>query len=78
MKALVCILVAARNALIRFLGVAVVGLGFWEWISSARDAARAAERANERHRRKTARARPIIEAPGGSQSDWRAGVVIPW
>ena len=60
------------------LGVTVVGLGVWEWISSARDAARAAERANERHRRKMARAKPIIGAPGGTHGDWRAGVAIPW
>jgi hypothetical protein len=51
------------------LGVAVVGLGLWEWVSSARDAAHAAERANERHRRKSAQAKPIIEAPAGSQRD---------
>jgi hypothetical protein len=60
------------------LGVAVVGLALWEWVSSARDAAHAAERANERHRRKSAQAKPIIEAPAGSQRDWRAGVAIPW
>ena len=60
------------------LGVAVVGLGLWGWVSSARDAAHAAERANERHRRKTAQAKPIIEAPAGSHGDWRAGVAIPW
>jgi hypothetical protein len=60
------------------LGVAVVGLGLWEWVSSARDAAHAAERANERHRRKTAQAKPIIVAPAASHGDWRAGVAIPW
>ncbi len=60
------------------LGVTVVGLGVWGWISSARDAARAAERANERHRRKMAQAKPIISVPAGSHSDWHAGVVIPW
>jgi hypothetical protein len=60
------------------LGAAFVGLGFWEWVSSARDAPRAAERANERHRRKAARAKPIIDGPGGSHGDWRAGVAIPW
>ena len=59
-------------------GVAVVGLGFWEWISSARDAPRAAERANERHRRKTAQARPIIGPAAGSHGGWHAGVEIPW
>ncbi|HEX9250244.1 MAG TPA: hypothetical protein VF856_12135 [Gemmatimonadaceae bacterium] len=60
------------------LGVTVVGLGVWGWISSARDAAHAAERANERHRRKMAKAKPIIVAPGASHADWRAGVAIPW
>jgi hypothetical protein len=60
------------------LGVTYVGLGFWEWISSARDAARAAERANERHRRKMSRAKPIIAVPAGTHGDWRAGVAIPW
>jgi hypothetical protein len=60
------------------LGVTLVGLGFWGWISSARDAPHAAERANERHRRKTAQAKPIIAVPGGSHGDWRAGVAIPW
>jgi hypothetical protein len=60
------------------LGVTVVGLGLWQWISSARDAPRAAERANARHRRKTAKAKPIIEAPVGSRGEWRVGVAIPW
>ena len=60
------------------LGVTVVGLGLWQWISSARDAPRAAERANERHGRKTAQAKPMIEAPAGSHGDWRVGVAIPW
>jgi hypothetical protein len=60
------------------LGVTVVGLGVWGWISSARDAARAAERANERHRRKMAQAKPIISIPAGTHGDWRAGVAIPW
>jgi hypothetical protein len=60
------------------LGVAVVGLGFRQWILSARDAPRAAERANERHRRKMAQAKPIIGPAGGSHGGWRAGVEIPW
>jgi hypothetical protein len=60
------------------LGVALVGLGFRRWILSARDASRAAERANERHRRKMAQAKPIIEPAGGSRGGWRAGVEIPW
>ena len=60
------------------LGVTVVGIGIWEWVSSARDAAHAAERANEKHRRKMAKTKPIIEAPAGSHGNWRAGVAIPW
>jgi hypothetical protein len=60
------------------LGIAIAGVGVWGWVSSARDAARAAERTNERHRRKFARATPIIEAPAGSHGEWRTGVMIPW
>jgi hypothetical protein len=60
------------------LGVALVGLGFRQWILSARDAPRAAERANERHRRKMAQAKPIIGPAGGLHGGWRAGVEIPW
>jgi hypothetical protein len=60
------------------LGVALVGLGFRQWVLSARDAPRAAERANERHRRKTAQARPIIGPAGGSHGGWNAGIEIPW
>jgi hypothetical protein len=55
------------------LGVALVGMGIWEWISSARDASHAAERANDRHRRKTRRSAPIIEPPADSHSGWRVG-----
>ena len=55
------------------LGVALVGAGIWEWISSARDAAHAAERANDRHRRKTPAPAPIIQPPVDSHSGWRIG-----
>ena len=60
------------------LGVALVGVGFKQWILSARDAPRAAERANERHRRKMAEVKPIIGPAGGSHGGWHAGVEIPW
>jgi hypothetical protein len=60
------------------LGVALVGLGLRQWILSARDASRAAERANERHRRKMAQALPIIERVAGSHGAWHAGIEIPW
>jgi hypothetical protein len=60
------------------LGVALVGLGFRQWVLSARDAPRAAERANERHRRKMAQAKPIIGPAVGSHGGWHAGIEIPW
>jgi hypothetical protein len=62
----------------QLLGVAAVGLGLRQWIVSARDASHAAERANERHRRKMAQAKPIIGPAGGSHGGWHAGVEIPW
>ena len=62
----------------RIGGAVGIGAGIWTWISSARDAPHAAERANARHRRKAAEAKPIIEAPVGSHGDWRVGVAIPW
>jgi hypothetical protein len=58
------------------LGVGVVGIGIWEWISSARDAAHAAERANARHLRHRSTATSIIEAPVDSHSGWRVGTEI--
>ena len=58
------------------LGVALVGAGIWEWISSARDAPHAAERANERHRRKTSPPAPIIEPAVDSHNGWRVGAQI--
>lgn len=62
----------------RVVGVATVGLGAWMWVSSARDAPRAAERANARHRRRSARVVPLLEPaarPGGA---WRAGAAVSW
>lgn len=53
------------------------GLAAWVWVTSARDAPRAAERANER-RRRLARVAPLITPGIASGSDWRAGVSIGW
>jgi hypothetical protein len=58
------------------LGAALVGLGAWNWVSTARDAPRAAERANEKHRRKVHEAQPIIQPPADSHSGWRVGAEI--
>lgn len=60
------------------LGVALVGAGIWEWISSARDAPHAAERANAKQLRRRSTATPIIEAPLDSHSGWRVGTAIHW
>jgi hypothetical protein len=60
------------------LGVVVVGAGIWHWVSTARDAPRAAERANAKHSRKAAPFKPIIDAPAGATRDWHVGVEIPW
>lgn len=56
----------------------LVGAGVWQWVSTARDAAHAAERANVKHSRKSARFKPIIAAPVGTHGDWDLGVEIPW
>jgi hypothetical protein len=58
------------------LGAGFVGLGIWTWVSTARDAPRAAERANAKHRRKLQRAQPIIQPPADSHSGWRVGAEI--
>jgi hypothetical protein len=58
------------------LGVAFVGAGIWEWISSARDAPHAAERANAKHLRHRSTTTPIIEPPADSHSGWRVGTEI--
>jgi hypothetical protein len=61
----------------QLLGVAMVGTGLWKWISSARDAPHAAERANARHA-KAIQATPIIQPPVGLHSGWKVGAVVNW
>jgi hypothetical protein len=58
------------------LGAALVGLGAWMWVSTARDAPRAAERANAKHRRNAQRPEPIIAPPADTHSGWRVGAEI--
>lgn len=60
------------------LGVALVGMGFWLWGSSARDASRAAERANERHRRQLQKVTPIIDPFAGPSNTSKIGVSVNW
>jgi len=62
----------------RVAGATIVGLGIWSWISSARDAPRAAERANERHRRRSRTVTPIIDLFSGPANASKAGVSVHW
>lgn len=60
----------------RVIGVATSVLGVWTWVSSARDAPRAAERANAR--RRSARLAPLLEPAGDPASAWRVGAAVRW
>ena len=59
-------------------GVTLVGVGLWSWISSARDAPRAAERANERRRRRSLTVNPIIDPFSGPANASKIGVSVHW
>lgn len=59
-------------------GVALVGLGIWTWISSARDAPRAAERANDRHRLRSLTVTPVIDPFSGPSNGAKVGVSVHW
>ena len=59
-------------------GVAVVSMGIWMWVRSARDAPRAAERANDRHRLRTRTVAPIIEPFSGPANASKVGVSVHW
>lgn len=58
------------------LGTATIAYGIWYWVSSARDAGRAAERANERHRRKFGSVSPLLK-PGAANASL-IGVSVGW
>ena len=60
------------------LGIAVVGIGIWEWISSARDAPRAAERANARHDVRLSAVTPFIAPFSGPANASQIGVSLQW
>jgi hypothetical protein len=59
-------------------GIALVSLGAWAWVSSVRDAPRAAERANTRHARRSPNLAPLLRAPSAQGGRWRAGVTVGW
>jgi hypothetical protein len=62
----------------RALGVAIAGMGVWAWISSARDAPHAAERANERHAARASAIAPYIAPFSGDGNASEIGVSLHW
>lgn len=62
----------------RLLGIAMISGGIFTWVSSARDAPHAAERANARHSARARRVTPVIEPGIGSASGLRAGLAVSW
>ncbi len=60
------------------LGTYMVGMAAWTWFSTARDAPHAAERANLRHRSKTATLAPLIEPSPTVRGQWNTGVLVRW
>jgi hypothetical protein len=62
----------------KVLGIAMVGSGIWTWISGARDAPHAAERANAKHGSKSLKVAPFIEPSSEPGSQWHAGLAVRW
>lgn len=62
----------------RVLGAGMIALGAWLWISSARDAPRAAARANDRHARKTRAISPFVEPAVIDNVKVNVGVAVRW
>ena len=60
------------------LGIALGGLGIWKWISSARDAPHAAERANARHNPRSRAVTPLIAPFSGPANASQVGVSVQW
>lgn len=60
------------------LGITMVGMGIWEWISSARDAPRAAERANAQHDARSHAVTPFIAPFSGLANASELGVSLHW
>jgi len=68
----------AHQIFVDALSGVVVGMGVWRWVSTARDAGHAAERANVNHSRKAATPKPIIAFSAGAGGKWQFGAEIPW
>jgi len=61
----------------RLAGAVMIGSGLWTWISEARDAPRAAERANAKHGAKPVVITPFIES-GTKPKQMGAGIAVSW
>lgn len=68
----------SRRRTDRILGAGMVGYGAWLWISSARDAPRAAERANERHGRTRRRVSVFVDPVITAGAAGNAGIAVRW
>ena len=62
----------------RLAGILLVADGVWTWAHGAYDAGRAAERANERHRRKLMKVSPTVTVEPGAGKQLQAGVRLDW
>lgn len=62
----------------QLVGIVTVGAGIWTWVSSARDASRAAQRANTRHERRTILVKPLIEPVNGPNASVHVGLGVRW
>jgi hypothetical protein len=62
----------------KLAGVFMVGAGIWTWVSSARDAPHAAERANQRHQSRRLQVTPLVEPSAQAGAKLRAGLAIRW
>lgn len=62
----------------RLLGAFMVGAGVWTWISTARDAPHAAERANARHGSRRLKLAPLVEPAFAPHPTLRLGVGVRW
>ena len=60
------------------VGALMVASGIWQWISTARDAPHAAERANERHQSRRLKLTPLIIPSAEQGPELATGVAIRW
>lgn len=62
----------------KLAGSFMLGAGVWMWITSARDASHAAERANVRHSSRASTLTPLVEPSPTVAGQWNTGVKVSW